>query len=224
MRSLSKDNSHHVTSESINTATHMAGAVFGLFGAGLLIVLSAMNHKWWHMGAFIAYGIGLVGLFVMSSLHHGYNGSEITNKRLRTLDYIAVYGLIVGTIVPVCLVMFRGVVGYALLGTVVLAAAFGIVMRSLKEDLPQHVSLTLYICLGWLPILLPLFTDVAIPLDGLMLLISGGTFYTVGAIIYAREKPNPIPGVFGFHEIWHIAVLAGALCHYIFLYRYVLPL
>lgn len=202
----------------------MAGAVFGLFGAGLLIALSAMDHKWWHMGAFIAYAVGLVGLFVMSSLHHGYNGSELTNKRLRTLDYIAVYGLIVGTITPVCLITFRGVVGYAVLGTVLLAAAFGIVMRSLSENLPQYVSLTLYICLGWLPILLPFFTEVSIPFGGLLWLVGGGLFYTVGAIIYAREKPNPIPGTFGFHEIWHIAVLLGALCHYIFLYRYVLPL
>ncbi len=224
MQNLSKDGSPHITSESINTATHMAGAVFGLFASGLLIAQSALEQKWWHLGSFIAYGVGLVGLFIMSSLHHGVNGSEATNRRLRTLDYTAVYGLIVGTITPICLVMFRGTVGYAVMATVVLVASFGIVMRSIYENLPQYVSLTLYICLGWLPILLPLFSDVSIPLGGLAWLIGGGLFYTIGAIIYAREKPNLIPGKFGFHEIWHIAVILGALCHYIFLYNYVLPL
>jgi hemolysin III len=224
MQKLSKDHSPHITSEAVNTATHMGAAIFGLFGAGLLITQSALGGKWWHLGSFIAYGIGLVGLFVMSALHHGVNGSEITNKRLRTLDYIAVYGLIVGTIVPVCLVMFRGVVGFAVLATVIVAASFGIVMRSLYDNLPQYVSLTLYVCLGWLPIVLPVLSEVSIPEGGLALLVGGGLSYTIGALIYAKEKPNPIPGKFGFHEIWHIAVILGALCHFIFLYRYVLPL
>ena len=68
MQNLSKDGSPHITSESINTATHMAGAVFGLFASGLLIAQSALEQKWWHLGSFIAYGVGLVGLFIMSSL------------------------------------------------------------------------------------------------------------------------------------------------------------
>lgn len=224
MPKLSKDLSLKVTDESVNTATHMIGAVFGIFGAGLLIALSAASHKWWQFGSFVAYGAGLVGLFVMSSLHHGINGSEKTNRRLRTLDYIAVYGLIVGTIVPVCLVMFRGTVGYAVLATVVITATFGALMRGFFADLPGYFSQTLYICLGWLPILLPLLTDVKIPIVGLILLVGGGISYTIGAIIFGLEKPNPLPGKFGFHEIWHVAVLVGALMHYIFLYKFVLPL
>ena len=220
MSKLSKDGSVHVTSESINTATHMIGAIFGLFGASLLIAMSAIDQKWWQFGAFIAYGIGLVGLFVMSSLHHGVNGSEKTNRRLRTWDYTAVYGLIIGTITPICLTLFRGVVGYGVLATAIAVASFGITMRWIFEDFPSYISLTLYLCLGWLPILLPLLSEVDIPSGGIVWLVGGGIFYTIGAFIFGIEKPNPIPGIFGFHEIWHIAVLAGALMHYIFLYQY----
>ncbi len=224
MKATSKDNSVHVTSESINTATHMAGAIFAIFGAGYLIAQSAVDGKWWHLGAFIVYALGLVGLFVMSSLHHGFNGSEATNKRLRSLDYVAIYALIVGTITPVCLIMFKGVVGYSVLATIVAVAVFGAIMQLIYENLPNYFSLTIYICLGWLPIFLPVLSDINIPSGGLIWLVGGGLFYTIGALIYGREKPNPLPGKFGFHEIWHIAVLAGALCHYIFLYRFILPL
>jgi hemolysin III len=221
---LSKDLSPNVTDESINTATHMAGAIFAIFGSGVLIAVSAINHKWWHLGAFIVYGISLVNLFVMSSLHHGINGSEKTNRHLRTMDYLAIYGLIVGTITPVCLILFKSVVGYVALATVALAGAFGITMRAIYHDLPGYVSQTLYVCMGWLPIFLPMLTGITIPTGGLLLLVGGGLFYTIGAVIFGMEKPNLIPGKFGFHEIWHIAVILGALCHYIFLYKYVLPL
>lgn len=223
---LSKDLSPNVTDESINTATHMAGAIFAIFGAGILIANAATEHKWWHLGAFIFYGLTMINLFVMSALHHGINGSEKTNKHLRTLDYTAVYGLIIGTIAPICLIMFRDIVGYSVLGAVVIAGAFGITMRSIFSNLPGYVSQTLYVCMGWLPIFLPILTDIKIPISGLFLLVGGGLFYTIGAVIFGLEKPNPkrTLGKLGFHEIWHIAVLAGALCHYIFIYKYVLPL
>lgn len=220
---LSKDHSVHYTDESVNTATHMAGAVFALFGALLLIVKAVQEGKWWHLAAFVIYGFTLVALFVMSSLHHGVNGSDKTNKRLRTLDYVAVYGLILGTITPVCLVLYRGVLGGVVLVVAAIAVAFGVTMRSIYETLPGYVSLTLYLCLGWLPALLMLLDRSVVSSGAVALLLGGGIFYSGGAVVFGLEKPNIVKGKFGFHEIWHLAVLLGALCHYLFMYNYVLP-
>jgi hemolysin III len=222
MDKLSKDGSVHYTDESVNTATHMAGALFALFGALLLVGKSVQVGKWWHVASFVVYGFSLVALFVMSSLHHGVNGNEKTNRRLRTLDYVAVYGLIVGTMTPVCLVLYRGMLGGIVLFVAAVAAAFGITMRSIYHTLPSYVSLTLYLCLGWLPALLVLLDRSVLSNGAVLLLILGGMFYSAGAVVYGLEKPTIIKNKFGFHEIWHIAVLLGALCHFIFMYQYVL--
>jgi len=223
MAKLSKDGSENYTDEAVNTATHMAGAVFALFGALLLVIKSVQGEKWWHVLAFSIYGVMLVTLFTMSSLHHGVDGTEKTNRRLRTLDYVAVYGLIAGTIVPLCLVLYRGPLGYAALAVVLIVTAFGVTMRSIYHTLPSYVSLTLYLCLGWLPVLLILLDPGVLAVGGIIWLIIGGLFYTCGAMVYARESPNIIEERFGFHEIWHIAVLLGALSHFLFMYWYVLP-
>jgi len=223
MQKVSKDNSPNYTDEVVNTATHMGGAIFALFGALLLITRAVQSHAWWQVLSFSVYGFSLVALFTMSALHHGVNGSEKTNRRLRTLDYVAVYGLIVGTIVPMCLVLFRGPLGYAALAVTLLVAAFGITMRSIYHTLPSYVSLTLYLCLGWLPVLLILLNPGVLSVGGILWLLLGGIFYTAGAAIYGLEKPNILAEKFGFHEIWHIAVLLAALSHFLFMYWYVLP-
>jgi len=220
---LSKDKSPHYTDESVNTASHMVGAIFSIFGTLLLLVKSAQDSKWLHFTAFLIYGFSLISLFVMSSLHHGVQGSEKTNRRLRTLDYVAVYGLILGTIVPICLIMFNSAVGYTVLFVASLITAFGITMRSVYHNLPAYVSLTLYLCLGWLPALLFLLDDTA-STEGLWFIVAGGLFYTFGSMVYGLERPNIFKGKFGFHEIWHIAVLLGALSHFLYMYLYILPM
>lgn len=223
MEKLSKDGSRHYTDESVNTATHMVGAIFSLFGTLLLLTKSAQAGKWLHFTAFLIYGFSLISLFVMSALHHGVNGSEKTNRTLRTLDYVAVYGLILGTIVPICLIVFKGALGYSVLFVASLVTAFGITMRSIYHNLPAYVSLTLYLCLGWLPALLFLI-DNSVSTEGLAYIVAGGLFYTFGSMVYGLEKPNIFHAKFGFHEIWHIAVMLGALCHFLYMYFYVLPL
>jgi len=224
MDRVSKDHSKNVTDESVNTATHMAGAIFALFGWLLLLTKSAQASKWWHLLAFGIYGFTLVALFTMSALHHGVNGTEKTNRRLRTLDYVAVYALITGTLVPLCLVAYKGPLGYAALFVALLVTAFGITMRSVYHGLPSYVSLTLYLCLGWLPALLLVVEPNVLPAGAIGWLLAGGIFYTVGSIIYGQEKLVIVQDKFGFHELWHIAVLLGAFCHFMFMYLYILPL
>lgn len=220
---LSKDGSPSATDEQINTSVHLAAVVFALLGMVLLIVYAGVAHKPWHIVGFSIYGFSLVALFLASVLHHGIDGSERTERILRAFDYFAIFILIAGTYTPVCLTILRGPLGWSVFGVAWLVAVVGITLRAAVPHLPKWITNTLYVTMGWLSIVLvvPLYRAMGWP--GLSLLVAGGVAYTVGAVIFAVEKPNPVPGKFGFHEIWHLLVVAGALCHFFFMFRFILP-
>ncbi len=221
---FSKDGSVHVTDEIINTATHMVGGFFALFGTALLIVSAAAEGKVWHMVSFGVYGLSLIALFVASSLHHGVNLSKRLNDVFRLFDYIAIYLLIAGTYTPLCLVVQRNKWGWTLFGVVWALTAIGITIKSIYPELPRWVSNTFYIGIGWVGAILIVRSIPVIGWGGFALILSGGVVYTAGAMVYYFERPNPVPGKFGFHEIWHLFVLTGAVLHYLFMYFIVLPL
>ncbi len=220
---LSKDGSIHVTDEVINTITHMAGAVFALLGLVILVVTASSRGEVWKIISFSIYGFSLFFLFLCSTFHHGLNLSDRLNDFFRLFDYVAIYILIAGSYTPICLVLGRGVWGWSVFGVVWIIAAVGIVVKSIFPDLPRWVSHTLYLSMSWVGIILMIKLIPLFGIGGFVLLLGGGIFYTVGAAIYYLEKPNPIPGKFGFHEIWHLFVLAGAFLHYLFMYLVVLP-
>jgi hemolysin III len=141
---------------------------------------------------------------------------------LRTMDYASVFFLIAGTATPLVLVLFRTVYGWTVLGGVWTIAVLGIVLRSVWRRVPKYVTNTLYIVLGWMAALLAGVAST-VPLGATVLMAAGGVAYTVGFVVYVVEKPNLRPGVFGFHELWHVLVVLGALLHYLLVYFYVLP-
>lgn len=218
----SRDGSVHVTDERFNAMSHLFGACFALVGAALLISQAAAQGDPWKIVGLSVYGLSLVSLFVFSSLHHGLDGSPRLNAVLRTLDYDSVFFLIAGTVTPLVLVLFRNTYGWTVFGAVWAIAVLGIVLRSVWRQLPKHVTNTLYISLGWLTVLL-VGADVSLPLGALALMAAGGLVYSAGFVIFVIEKPNPRPGVFGFHETWHLLVMVAALLHYLLMYFYVLP-
>lgn len=220
---LSKDGSVHVTDEIINTATHLAGAIFSLLGTVLLISLSAKEGKVWHIVSFSIYGISLISLFVVSSLHHGLRASPRLERLFRLFDYLAIYLLIAGTYTPLCLVVQRNIWGWSIFGVVWALSAIGISIKSVFPGLPRWVSHTFYISIGWIGAILIVKSIPLIGFAGFALLLFGGVVYTLGAVVYYLEKPNPIPGKFGFHEIWHLFVLFAAVLHYLFMFFIVLP-
>jgi hemolysin III len=101
-------------------------------------------------------------------------------------------------------------------------AAAGIVLRSILRQLPKYVTNTLYIALGWMPVLL-VGSGASVPGGALVLMAAGGLLYSAGFVVFVVERPNPWPGVFGFHEIWHAMVVVAAVLHYLLMYFYVLP-
>ncbi len=221
--SLSKDGSIHVTDEIINTVTHMVGAIFSLLGMVLLIVLSSSKGDPWKIAAFSIYGFSLLLLFLASTFHHGLDLSPRLNQFFRLFDYLAIYILIAGSYTPICLIINRNIWGWSTFGVVWTIAAVGITVKSIFPEIPRWVSHTLYLSMSWVGIVLMVRSISVFGLGGFTLLLGGGVFYTAGAAIYYFEKPNPIPGKFGFHEIWHLFVLSGALLHFLFMYFIVLP-
>lgn len=218
----SRDGSIHVTDERFNTVSHLFGACLALVGAALLIAQAGAKGEPWKVVGLSVYGVSLVALFVSSTLHHGLDRSPRVNEVLRTLDYDSVFLLIAGTVTPLVLVLFRNTYGWTVFGAVWAIAALGIVLRSVWRRLPKYITNTLYIALGWLTVLL-VGADVSLPLGALVLMAAGGLVYSAGFVIFVVERPNPRPGVFGFHEIWHLLVVVAALLHYLLMYFYVLP-
>ena len=220
---LSRDGSLHKTDEVVSTSTHLAAACFALLGGVLLVAQSISRGSITATVAFTIYGLSLLSLFVFSTLHHGLNASDKVSHVMRTFDYLSIFVLIAGTTTPIALLIYHNIFGWSVLAVVWALAAVGITLRAVYRTLPKYITSTLFIVMGWLPAVLVFFGGVSLPIGGLILLMAGGLIYSAGLVLFALEWPNPIPGKFGFHEIWHIMVVAAALCHYVFMYIYVLP-
>jgi hemolysin III len=219
----SRDGSAHVTDENINVYTHLTAAVLALFGLVHLVVSAGVAGKPWHIVAFAIYGISLFTLFLCSSLHHGIVGSPRTNDILRVMDYASIYLLIAGTITPVTLVLIRSPFGWTIFGVSWAIAFTGVILKLVRPKHRKGLSNTLYLTAGWITAATAVPVYHAAGIGGLMLLGLGGIVYSAGAIVFAIEKPNPVPGRFGFHEIWHLLVMLAAPIHYTFMLLYVLP-
>ncbi|MBZ5588508.1 MAG: hemolysin III family protein [Acidobacteriia bacterium] len=210
--------------EPVSGFTHLGFSVASVIGATVLITLAAVHRKWWHLGAFIVYGVSLTLLYIASSLYHLLPVSERAQRVLRQLDHVAIFLLIAGTYTPICLVPLRGPWGWSLFGAVWALALGGMFLAIFAINAPRWLSVGLYLSLGWLVIIAiwPLLHRISA--SGLVWFGIGGLFYTVGAVIYGVKRPNPVPNVFGFHEIFHLFVMAGSAAHFWAIARAVLPL
>lgn len=221
----SRDGSPHVTDEVFNASSHLAATILSILGSVLLIVDSSARGEPWKIVSFSIYGASLINLFACSTLHHGIIASPRIEHLLRMLDYLAIYPLIAGTFTPLTLVYYHdNPMGWAFFGTVWGVALIGMAATvTCFIKIPKWMSMTMYITLGWLGACMTYWLLLVLNYDGMFVFILGGLFYTVGGYIYSSEHPNPWPGKFGFHEIWHIAVILGAFTHWILMYFYILP-
>ena len=160
------------------------------------------------------YGASMVFLFTVSAIYHRVLW---TDPRIRStvgrIDHSAIFLLIAGTYTPFCLLIGPGS-GYALLATVWASAALGILLVVFFPRTPKPVRSALYVLLGWL--IVPFLPALHAALGGrpFLFILVGGAFYTVGAVVYAVRRPDPFPRVFGFHEIFHLLVVAAATCQF----------
>jgi len=207
--------------EPFNGLSHLGGAALSV--AGLVVLLCASYGKPWHITGFSIYGATLVILYTASTLYHSLRVSPRHVNWLLIFDQVAIYLLIAGTYTPLCLVSLRGPWGWSLLGVIWGIALVGITLRLCWRGAPPWLCVSLYLLMGWLSVVAFSPLVRALPGPALGWLFLGGIVYTVGAAIFALQRPRLWPGVFSSHELWHIFVLGGSACHFIVMLLFVAP-
>jgi len=193
--------------EFFNSISHLVGAVLSLIGAAVLITLSAIEDDVLKVVSVSIYGATLFLLYLSSTLYHSFQGSlKLLFKRF---DHLAIYLLIAGTYTPFALIAVQGSTGWWLFGVVWSLAVIGMIIENLPIKGPRVIPIVIYLVMGWACV----FT-----LDEMMagmtsmafnLLVAGGLAYSVGVIFYVLDNWFKY-----MHNVWHLFVIAGSLCHY----------
>jgi hemolysin III len=173
--------------------------------------------------AAIAFGASVATMFGASALYHTVNWPDARRRWLRRLDHAGIYALIAGTYTPVGLLILKGHWRLAVLGIVWIGAATAIALKFRWVDGPKWLSAVFGIALGWVAVVaFPQIFD-RVGVAGSVLVVIGGLAYTTGAVVYALRRPDPIPEVFGYHEVFHALVIVAVACQYSAIAFFVLP-
>ncbi len=189
--------------------------------AGVVLVLSAPSRTAAAVGG--VYAGALAGMFGASALYHRVAWRPSVRPWMRRLDHSMIFVLIAATYTPVLVLGLDGLLPAVVLGVVWAGAATGVVLKLVWISGPQRLAVFLYIVLGWVGFaLLPEVVRSAGATPA-ALFVAGGLLYTAGAVVYVRRRPDPSPAVFGFHEIFHLFVIAAAVAHFIAIAAFVVP-
>ena len=189
------------------------GAFFVSLIVAPLLLVSADTSRARIAAAVFACSVS--ACFGASALYHRVTWAPSVRRWMRRVDHAGVYLLIAGTYTPVSLLVLHGDWGRVILVVVWVGALAAILLKFVWVDAPKWVAATIGLTLGWVAVVaLPQLVD-RLRLSALTLLIAGGLLYSAGAIVYARRKPNPLPAIFGYHEVFHALTIAAATCQYV---------
>ncbi|MGH2627385.1 MAG: PAQR family membrane homeostasis protein TrhA, partial [Anaerolineales bacterium] len=205
----------------VNGLMHLGAAVAA--AAGLVVLLYLARASVPRLVSLTVYGATLVLMFSASAAYHLVSAGPRATLFLRKLDHSAIYLLIAGTYTPICLHFFSGFWRVGLPAVVWGLALLGIGVKLFIIRAPRWVTAAVYLAMGWLSLSAIGEILSSLPAGALAWLVLGGLFFTGGAVIYVLKKPDLFPGVFGFHEIWHVFVILGALSHFVLMAGYVAP-
>lgn len=209
--------------DPVSGFTHLFGVALSILGLVLLVYRASAYGSVWHIVSFSIFGASLILLYTASTIYHILLISGKATRVLRKIDHMMIYVLIAGTYTPICLVPLRGPWGWSLLVGIWVAAAVGIVMKGIWLNAPRWLYTISYVVMGGAIIIAILPLSHRVPVGGIAWLAAGGITYLIGAAVYATKWPN-ISKFFGFHEVFHLFVLGGSLCHFLLMYRYVMHL
>jgi hemolysin III len=196
-------------------------AFFASLITGLVLVLVAPTRK--ATTAAAIYAASVSGLFGASALYHRITWRPATRRWMRRLDHSMIFVLIAGTYTPFSLLILHGTVATVVLAVVWGGALLGVILKLVWLDAPKWLMSLVYLALGWVGVAtVPQMLSRA-GVGAVTLLIVGGLLYSAGAVIYALRRPDPRPTVFGYHEIFHVLVIAAAAAHYAAVAAYALP-
>ena len=202
--------------------THFIAMLLALCAAVPLLVRAAVHSGVKSLTAMTVFMISMVLLYAASTIYHSVNCSGRVLRIFRKMDHMMIFILIAGTYTPVCLLTLPKPSGLMLLAAVWGIALVGIFIKGFWITCPKWFSSVLYIAMGWscLSVLGQLFS--LLPLHAFLWLLAGGLIYTAGGVIYALRLPlfDARHPMFGLHEIFHLFVMAGSLCHFVFMFCY----
>ena len=211
VRPITKEKSHSrpqtMEEEALNVFTHGVGAILAVVGTVVMVVRAALHGGALSVVSTALYGASLIFLYTASSVYHCAGVPE-TKRRLRILDHCSIFLLILGTYVPMSLVVIGGPLGWGLFTVNTILAVAGIISRVVNMSRGKsRLSVALYLIMGWLVVLAIKPVVAALPPLGLGLLVAGGVAYTAGVWFYRNDGKY-------MHVIWHLFVLAGSALHY----------
>lgn len=222
-RRLEEIMKHFKLKDPGSAITHFIGMMMAMFAATPLILRAMRAPDTVHVISLSIFIVSMILLYAASTTYHTFDLSERTNKILKKLDHCMIFVLIAGSYTPICLIVLHGRTGLMLLALVWSIAILGIIFKLCWVTCPKWVSSVLYIAMGWVCVLA--FTQIlnSLPAAAFNWLLAGGIIYTVGGIIYALKLPifNAHHKYFGSHEIFHLFVMAGSICHFIMMFEYV---
>ena len=199
--------------EPVNSLTHWAGALLALAGlAALLIVGWSTPAK---IVSLLVYGLSLIAMFSASATYHMVRAKDRVLLILRKIDHSAIFLLIAGTYTPFCINAFDGFWKWGMLIIIWSLAAIGIIVKVFYIKAPRWLNAGIYVVMGWLCVGASGQMLATLPAWVFTWLLVGGVIYTLGAVVYSTKIFNFKPGVFGFHEVWHIFVMLAAAAHYV---------
>jgi hemolysin III len=210
--------------DPISAITHLAGAAAALVGLfyllnwspqPVLIANTGVELRSYSTLALSVYGASLFLMFLASGVYHSVIAGPAVIQALRKVDHSAIYLLIAGSYTPFCVLAFRGNWQWGFLALIWGLAAIGILGKLIFIRAPRWFTAGVYVVMGWLSVFAMPEMLAVLPPGAVTWLAVGGVIYTLGAVVYVTKKLDFFPGRLGFHEIWHLFVLAGAGAHYL---------
>lgn len=203
--------------------THFIGMMMAVFAAMPLLIKAAVSGGHTTFLAMAVFMASMILLYGASATYHSVNLSGRSLKIFRKIDHMMIFVLIAGSYTPVCLITLGGELGYRLLALVWSIAIIGMLIKAFWVTCPKWFSSLIYISMGWVCVLVFGQLLDSLPPAAFLWLLAGGIIYTVGGVIYALKLPlfNASHKYFGSHEIFHLFVMGGSICHFIFMYVYV---
>ena len=203
--------------------THFIAMMMAVFASVPLLVKAGLDSGTRNFFAMAVFMGSMILLYAASATYHSVDLSGKELKIFKRIDHMMIFVLIAGSYTPVCLIILGGKLGYSLLALVWGIALIGMLIKAFWVTCPTWFSSVIYIAMGWVVVFAfgPLVHSLTTP--AFLWLLAGGIIYTIGGIIYALKLPlfNSLHKTFGSHEIFHLFVMGGSVCHFIFMYCYV---
>jgi len=197
-------------------------AFFASLGLGIALVITAPPGRATAVAA--VYAACVATLFGSSALYHRINWRRPNARRwMRRVDHSAIFLLIAGSYTPFAVLVLDGTLADVILAVVWAGAAGGIVLKLLWIDAPDWLTALIYVLLGWVAVAAAPDLVAALGFTASGMVAVGGLLYTIGAVVYARHRPDPVPAVFGYHEVFHVLVIVAAALQYAVIAFWVLP-